>query len=390
MFTDKGRLDWNAAVKPDPNVPGVLAVSMLYPPAESPINRAIKRTIDELDSADTPIAMRSFTSPASAHLANLLERNKILEEEVSGLRLRVKDMDQLQQDADRLLKEQQDALAEVERDMLEAEQSQEELETVIAMLNASGKGWLSHKSLMNDKNLKKNIAEFSFFPTVEAHNAFFDLINTGGAAENMVLYDTRQLKGARKLKRRARPGARRLLAQDQMLMTFVYLVQGAPMTLIGTMFGGIAVAIVARVITTWINFLFFELHKEFPKPTRAQIQKVMPDKFKHVFGTDLVRQVIDCTEIQMQKATEPMAARCCWSEYKHRYTAKILAGVTPNGALKLVFFISIVCLHSVCSSFLSRQVLSLTFQTHMAVESRILKSSVHLVGSKPSKSSTGS
>lgn len=120
MFTDKGRLDWNAAVKPDPNVPGVLAVSMLHPPAESPINRAIKRTIDELDSADTPIAMRSFTSPASAHLANLLERNKILEEEVSELRLRVKDMDQLQQDADRLLKEQQDALAEVERDMLDA------------------------------------------------------------------------------------------------------------------------------------------------------------------------------------------------------------------------------------------------------------------------------
>lgn len=62
----------------------------------------------------------------------------------------------------------------------------------------------------------------------------------------------------------------------------------------------------------------------------------MPPKFIHVFGTDLVRQIIDCTEIQMQKASEPMAARCCWSEYKHRYTAKILAGVTPNGAFSYV------------------------------------------------------
>merc|ERR1712086_5963 len=161
-------------------------------------------------------------------------------------------------------------------------------------------------------------------------------VNTGGAAENMVLYNTKKMESDRKLKRRARPGARRVIAQDQMLMTFVYLIQGAPMSLIGTMFGGVSRAVVSRVITSWINFLYFELHKEFPKPTRAQIQAVMPDKFKHVFGTDLVRQVIDCTEIQMEKATEPMAARCCWSEYKHRYTAKILAGVTPNGAFSYV------------------------------------------------------
>ena len=38
----------------------------------------------------------------------------------------------------------------------------------------------------------------------------------------------------------------------------------------------------------------------------------------------------------MEKASEPMAARTCWSEYKHRYTAKILAGVTPNGGFSFV------------------------------------------------------
>ena len=35
----------------------------------------------------------------------------------------------------------------------------------------------------------------------------------------------------------------------------------------------------------------------------------------------------------MQKATEPQTARCCWSEYKHRYTVKILAGIAPCGAI---------------------------------------------------------
>jgi hypothetical protein len=212
MFSAAGRLDWKNAVTPSPCVSMAEADVLLHPPARDlPCARSLKRAMDELDG----IAMHGdLLSPVTGHLRNLKQAKDGLGEELAELRGRLAELDGLQRGAEKLVAEQKQALLKAEQEMLQSEASNEELETVIAQLNAAPKAWLSHRNLQTDKNLSDNIKEFGFFPTVEAHNAFFNLINTKGAAENLVLYSAQGEPTIRKLQQRSRPRARRVLAQD--------------------------------------------------------------------------------------------------------------------------------------------------------------------------------
>lgn len=231
MLGPRGRFNWSSPVRPFPCVTEKEAMAALYPGAERepPLARALNNSLESCQDR-----------AAGGHLKRLRDENSTLAEDNNDLRDRIAQLEGMQSEADALLQFQKEALAEAEQAVLTAEAQQQDLEATIAQLEAAPKAWLSTEKLQSDPMMAKNIKEFSFFPTVESHCTFFDLINTDSAAEKLVLYRTGVFEKSRKHKLHARPKSRKVLAQDQMLMTFVLLIQGQPMSLIGCMFGGLA------------------------------------------------------------------------------------------------------------------------------------------------------
>ena len=62
------------------------------------------------------------------------------------------------------------------------------------------------------------------------------------------------------------------------------------------------------------------------------MQNKSSDAWEAVYGSQLVRMVLDCTEYGMQSPSGRKAARTLWSDYKQAHTAKILAAISPTGA----------------------------------------------------------
>ena len=229
-------------------------------------------------------------------------------------------------------------VAKLEQELLDAEATIFEQAAALEQLAARPKAWLSHEALLTDPALRAAVKDITFFGSPEEHDKFFELLNADGLAENLVLYreNLEETEKDRKQKYAPKPGLRRMLAQDQFLMFCVIMITGDPLSLVGAMFGGVSSPTISRIFVTWANFLYLWFREEFPYPSREQVQNCMPAKFLHIFGSDKIRQIIDCTEIQMEKGSEPQAARCCWSEYKHRYTVKLLAAISPVGAFTWV------------------------------------------------------
>ena len=61
---------------------------------------------------------------------------------------------------------------------------------------------------------------------------------------------------------------------------------------------------------------------------------MLPESFKG--GFEDIDLIIDCTEVWIQKPSDPIAQSATWSEYKGHNTGKILVGVTPVGFPRFV------------------------------------------------------
>ena len=100
-----------------------------------------------------------------------------------------------------------------------------------------------HDKLMTCDIIRKRCKDLTFFPTPEAHAAFFDLVNYSRAADNLTFYRPDSAKRSDKpgkYKQHTWISARRVIAQDQFLMVSVILITGLPFGLIGAMFGGVS------------------------------------------------------------------------------------------------------------------------------------------------------
>ena len=141
---------------------------------------------------------------------------------------------------------------------------------------------------MNDPVWTGQAKHLTFFPTAEAHNKFYELLNADGAAESLVFYrreETSVEDSARKRAKRTRPRGRKMLAQNQFLMTSMILAAGMEMELVGAMLGGVSTTTVSRVFVTWVNFLYLWLQSEFKYPTADQIKAATPPIFLHYLGS---------------------------------------------------------------------------------------------------------
>ena len=112
---------------------------------------------------------------------------------------------------------------------------------------------------------------------------------------------------------------------EQLVLTLVRTRKGFDVKFLADTFG-INSSQVSRIYTTWITFLSQELSFLVPWPSRSELQKCLPKRFKTFKN---VRVIIDCLELFIQKPKVPSSQKITWSNYKHCNTAKLLVGITP-------------------------------------------------------------
>lgn len=100
------------------------------------------------------------------------------------------------------------------------------------------------------------------------------------------------------------------------------------------MFFDVSESTVSRTITTWINFMYFQLKELNIWPSKEIVDLYMPLDFSKKFPN--TRVILDATEVPLQKPSEVNAQSITWSSYKHKNTLKTMVGITPRGCVSYI------------------------------------------------------
>ena len=92
---------------------------------------------------------------------------------------------------------------------------------------------------------------------------------------------------------------------------------------------------VSRIIASWLVQMDIRLRDLIIWPDRDSLRKTMPVCFQQSFGK-AVAVIIDCFEVFLDRPSNLKARASTWSNYKHKNTAKILIGITPQGTVSFV------------------------------------------------------
>ena len=98
---------------------------------------------------------------------------------------------------------------------------------------------------------------------------------------------------------------------------------------------GVSKATISRIFSRWLIQMDIRLQDLILWPDRESLQKTMPICFQESFGKK-VAVIINCFEVFMEKPSNLKARATTWSNYKHRNTAKVLIGITPQGTVAFV------------------------------------------------------
>ncbi|XP_065195428.1 uncharacterized protein LOC135827887 [Sycon ciliatum] len=126
---------------------------------------------------------------------------------------------------------------------------------------------------------------------------------------------------------------RALVYEDELLLTLVKLRHAFPESDLALRFG-IDQSTVSRIFSTYIRCMYFSMKEVDIWPSRALIDRYMPDVFKDKYPR--TRVIIDATEFPIEKPANPTVQAATWSNYKNRNTFKLLVGVTPTGAISFL------------------------------------------------------
>lgn len=99
-------------------------------------------------------------------------------------------------------------------------------------------------------------------------------------------------------------------------------------------FGGVHETTVSRTFLNVLDVLYLRLNPLIYWPEREQLLKTLPMDFrKHCPGCVVI---IDCFEIFLDRASNPLARAQTYSSYKHHNTVKYLIGITPQGSVAFI------------------------------------------------------
>ncbi|CAF4421098.1 unnamed protein product, partial [Rotaria magnacalcarata] len=99
-------------------------------------------------------------------------------------------------------------------------------------------------------------------------------------------------------------------------------------------FFNISQSTVSRIIIAWTRFVYSVVSSISIWPSKTQVQQNLPFEMKKNYPT--VRVIVDCTELKIEKPSNPQAQQDTWSTYKNTNTVKALVGITPNGVVSYI------------------------------------------------------
>lgn len=203
---------------------------------------------------------------------------------------------------------------EVEEDSGEAEQC--ELQTEPAALDKEIQCNLSCMDAYSIENFELNPKAVSYYTGFNDYNHFMAFYYCLGPSVDELSYQCSSLS-----------------PKNQLFLTIMKLRQGKEDFELSLLFK-ISIATVSRVITTWINFMFFQLKELQIWPSKEIVQDHMPQNFYEKFPS--TRVILDATECPIQKPSNVNNQATTWSTYKHRNTVKAMIGCTPRGAISYI------------------------------------------------------
>ena len=112
---------------------------------------------------------------------------------------------------------------------------------------------------------------------------------------------------------------------QEFVCTLIKLSINPPIQDLGYRFG-VSTSTVSRILLKWLRQM---------DPDREALQTTMPVCFQESFGKK-VAIIIDCFEIFIERPSNLEARATTWSNYKHKNTAKVLLGITPQGVISFV------------------------------------------------------
>ena len=131
--------------------------------------------------------------------------------------------------------------------------------------------------------------------------------------------------------RHGRP--RTLCFEDELLLCLVNLRHDFPESDLAMRFG-VDQSTGSRIFSCYIRCMYFSMKEVDIWPSRALVQRFLPDVFKE--KCPHTRVIIDATEFLIEKPANPDVQAATWSNHKNKNTLKLLVGVTPNGAISFL------------------------------------------------------
>lgn len=98
----------------------------------------------------------------------------------------------------------------------------------------------------------------------------------------------------------------------------------------------ISVSYVSRIFTTWVKVLRKFLGEHVFNPPKEVVRANLPPPPFKTPRYSCVRHIIDCSEVFIEMPQSMTVSNQCWSDYKHKFTAKFLVSITPAGMINSV------------------------------------------------------
>ncbi len=122
---------------------------------------------------------------------------------------------------------------------------------------------------------------------------------------------------------------RLLCSEDELLLTLLRLRLALLRKDLADRFA-VSLSLVSQIFHSWLTALAKVLGKLI---WWAPIDNVATSKPSRYNKLPNIRSIVDATEFPIETPKDPKIAHCCWSAYKHRYTAKCIICCAPNSTV---------------------------------------------------------
>ncbi len=205
-----------------------------------------------------------------------------------------------------------------------------------------GNDWAEKNTLQifNVENFRNNPDSMHFYTGLPDYETFQALFNFAKPKDGYQLnyHNNKQTNAARgpSVNKKGRP--RKLSPENELFLTLCRLRLNLLEEDLHHRFQ-ISTSSVSEIFLTWIDRLHYCLQSldDIPGLTEG-LQSLLPECFKGDFED--VDLVIDCTEVFIERPSDPVAQSATWSEYKSHNTGKVLIALSPVGYPRFVSDVS--------------------------------------------------